>query len=177
VVFSLQEGAPAAGFILSVCAWLEQSAVGVLVRESLWGFQIVVALHIFGLILSVGTLVWFDLRLLGVSMRRVPVSQVYRQLAPWSAAGFVTMFVTGSLLVTAFATRAYGNFSFRIKMIALVLAGANALFYHVMTERHIAEWDDDQRPPGAARLAGLISIVIWAVVVIAGRMISYTLYG
>jgi hypothetical protein len=177
VVFSLQEGAPAAGFILSVCAWLEQSAVGVLVRESLWGFQIVVALHIFGLILSVGTLVWFDLRLLGVSMRRVPVSQVYRQLAPWSAAGFVAMFVTGSLLVTAFATRAYGNFYFRLKMIALVLAGLNALYYHVVTERHLAEWDEGERPPGAARFAGLISIVIWAVVVLAGRMISYTLYG
>ena len=108
-MFSLQTSAPAAGSILSLCAWLEQTAVGVLVRESLWGFQIVVALHILGLILSVGTLVWFDLRLLGVSMRRVPVSEVYRQLAPWSAVGFVTMFVTGSMLVTAFATRAYGN--------------------------------------------------------------------
>ena len=103
-MFSLQASAPAAGSILSFCAWLEQSSVGVLVRESLWGFQIVVALHIFGLILSVGTLVWFDLRLLGVSMRRVPVSEVYRQLAPWSAVGFVTMFVTGSMLVIAFAT-------------------------------------------------------------------------
>ena len=97
-MFSLQASAPAAGSILSFCAWLEQSSVGVLVRESLWGFQIVVAIHIFGLILSVGTLVWFDLRLLGVSMRRVPVSEVYRQLAPWSAVGFVTMFVTGSML-------------------------------------------------------------------------------
>ena len=110
-------------------------------------------------------------------MRRVPVSQVYRQLAPWSAVGFVTMFVTGSLLVTAFATRAYGNTAFRIKMVALVLAGINALLYHLLTERRIVEWDDRERPPGAARLAGLISIVIWTVVVLAGRMISYTLYG
>jgi Family of unknown function (DUF6644) len=176
-VFSLQASAPATGSILSFCAWLEQSAVAVLVRESLWGFQIVVALHIFGLILSVGTLVWFDLRLLGVSMRRVPVSEVYRQLAPWTAAGFVTMFVTGSLLVTAFATKAYGNTAFRIKMAAIVLAGLNALVYHVMTERRLVEWDGHERPPGAARLAGLISIVIWAVVVLAGRMISYTLYS
>ena len=57
-------------------------------------------------------------------------------------------------------------------MVALVLAGVNALLYHVMTERRIAEWDGRARPPGAARLAGLISIVIWAVVVLAGRMIS-----
>jgi hypothetical protein len=175
-VFSLQESAPAAGVILSLCAWLEQSFVGLLVRESLWGFQIVVALHILGLILSVGTLVWFDLRLLGVSMRRVPVSQVYRQLAPWSFGGFVTMFATGSMLASAFATRAYGNPYFRIKMVALVLAGVNALLYHGVTERKISQWDGRETPPGAARLAGLVSIVLWTVVVLAGRMISYTLY-
>jgi hypothetical protein len=177
VVFSLQASAPAAGSILSFCAWLEESSVAVLIRESLWGFQIVVGLHIFGLILSVGTLVWFDLRLLGVSMRRVPVSQVYRQLAPWSAVGFVTIFVTGSLLVTAFATKAYGNTALRIKMLALVLAAVNAIVYHVITERSIAAWDGHDTPPMAARLAGIISIVIWAVVVLAGRMISYTLYS
>jgi hypothetical protein len=175
-VFSLQASAPAAGSILAFCAWVEQSAVAVTVRESLWGFQIVVALHILGLMLSVGTLVWFDLRLLGVSMRRVPVSEVYRQLAPWSAVGFVTMFVTGSMLAAAYATRAYANPYFRIKMLALVLAGVNALVYHVITERRIIQWDRREMPPGPARLAGLISIAIWAVVVMAGRMISYTLY-
>lgn len=175
-MFSLQTNDPAASAILRLCEWLEQSTVGLLVRESLWGFQIVVALHILGLILSVGTLVWFDLRLLGVSMRRIPVSEVYRQLAPWSAAGFVTMFITGGMLAAGFATRAYGNPYFRIKMVALVVAGTNALLYHVATERRIAEWDGRERPPGAARLAGVVSIVVWAVVVIAGRMISYTLY-
>jgi hypothetical protein len=162
--------------MLGFCAWLEQSSVATMVRESAWGFQIVVAFHILGLILSVGTLVWFDLRLLGVSMRRVPVSEVYRQLAPWSAAGFVIMFVSGSMLAAAYATRAYGNPYFRIKMLALVLAGANALFYHVVTERRILEWDRREPPPGPARLAGLISIALWAIVVLAGRMISYTLY-
>jgi hypothetical protein len=176
-VLSLQASAPAAGSIASFCAWLEQSSVGLLVRESLWGFQIVVALHILGLILSVGTLVWFDLRLLGFAMRRVPVSAVYRQLAPWSAIGFVMMFVTGGMLVTAFATRAYGNPYFRIKMIALALAGVNALLYHVVTERRISQWDRAEHPPGPARLAGLISIAIWVVVVLAGRMISYTMYN
>jgi hypothetical protein len=175
-VFSLQASAPAAGSVLGFCAWLEQSTVATMVRESSWGFQIVVAFHILGLILSVGTLVWFDLRLLGVSMRRVPVSEVYRQLAPWSAAGFVTMFVTGSMLAAAYATRAYGNPYFRIKMLALVLAGVNALLYHVVTERRIIEWDGRETPPGPARLAGLISIALWAIVVLAGRMISYTLY-
>ena len=49
--------------------WLEATSIGLLVRESVWGFPIVVAIHIMGLMLSVGLLVWFDLRLLGGDLR------------------------------------------------------------------------------------------------------------
>ena len=62
--------------LLQQLEWLEASPVGVMVRESTWGFPIVVALHIMGLTLSVGTLLWFDLRLLGVSMAGVRASML-----------------------------------------------------------------------------------------------------
>ena len=58
--------------------WLEATSIGLLVRESVWGFPIVVAIHIMGLMLSVGLLVWFDLRLLGASMRGHRASAMYR---------------------------------------------------------------------------------------------------
>ena len=162
--------------ILQVCEWLESTSLAALIRESQYGFPIVVAFHILGLTLSVGTLVWFDLRLLGVSMRGCRVSDVYRRLAPWLLTGFSVMFITGAMLLTAFATSAYGNLYFRIKAAALVLAGVNALVYHFTTERAIAQWDDERRPPLPARLAGLTSIVVWAVVILAGRMMSYTMF-
>ncbi len=164
-------------FLMNLCVWLEATPVGVWVRESLWGFSGLVAVHILGLTLSVGMVVWFDLRLLGVSMRRVPVSTVYRRIMPWAFGGFASMFVTGSLLLTGFAASAYGNPYFRIKMAALLLAGVNALVYHTVTERQIAQWDRLPRPPSPARLAGLMSIVLWAIVIMAGRMVAYTLYS
>jgi len=162
--------------ILSVCEWLESTAIGVLVRESLYGFQILAAIHILGLTVSVGTLVWFDLRLAGVSMPRCPVSSLYRRLIPWTLVGFSVMFITGALLFTGFATKAYGNVYFRIKLTAIVLAGVNALVYHRMTERRIAHWNDAARPPLPARLAGVISIVVWTIAIMAGRMMSYTMF-
>ena len=146
-------------------------------RESLWGFPALVAIHIFGLAISAGTVVWFDFRLLGASMRRVPVSTVYRQLMPWAFGGFGVMFLSGSLLLSGFATAAYGNLYFRIKVSALVLAGLNALVYHAVTERTIARWNDAARPPLPARMAGLISVALWATVILAGRMMAYTLYS
>jgi hypothetical protein len=72
---------------------------------------------------------------------------------------------------------AYGNFFFRLKMAALVLAGANAAVLHFVTQRSSARWDDATRPPNAARAAGLLSIALWVVVMLAGRMMSYTMFS
>ena len=162
--------------ILRLCEWLENTPVGVLVRESLYGFQVLAAIHILSLTVSVGTLVWFDLRLAGLSMPRYPVATLYRRLMPWMLAGFSLMFLSGALLFTGFAAKAYGNVYFRLKLTAIGLAGLNALFYHFVTERRIAQWNDAARPPAFARMAGIISIVAWAIVIMAGRMMSYTLF-
>ncbi len=163
--------------LLNLCAWLEATPAGTWVRESLYGFPILVAIHILGLTLSAGIVVWFDLRLLGISMRRVAVSTVYRRLMPWAFVGFTSMFVSGGVLLSGFAVSAYGNWYFRLKMAALLLAGVNALVYHKVTERRIAEWEFAERPPSPARLAGLLSIVLWITVIMAGRMVAYTLYS
>jgi len=163
--------------IPGVAEWLESTSLAILIRESLYGFSIVVGLHILGLTLSVGTLLWVDLRMLGVSLKSLRVSAVYRGLAPWFLAGFALMFISGATLFTAFATSAYTNVYFRIKIVALLLAGANALAFHVVTQRPSATWDDAPRPPAAARIAGLASIVLWALVILAGRMMSYTMFS
>ena len=156
--------------------WLEATPVGVLIKESAWGFPITVAIHLMAIMFSVGLLVWFDLRLLGVSMTKYRASVMYRRLAPWMFTGFALMFITGLMLVTAYATAAYGNLYFRIKVAAMVLAAVNALVYHRYTERRIAEWDDRAAPPRGARVAGLVSICVWATVIVAGRMMSYTMF-
>ncbi len=159
-----------------VFEWLEATSIGVMVRESQWGFPILVALHIMGITLSVGTLVWFDLRLLGVSMVGIRASVMYRRLMPWMFTGFGIMVLTGLMLLAGFATSAYGNVYFRVKMSAIALAGVNALVYHRFTERRISEWDDAAAPPARARAAGLVSVGVWLVVILAGRMMSYTMF-
>jgi hypothetical protein len=156
--------------------WLEATSIGVMVRESPWGFPIVVALHIMGIMLSVGTLLWFDLRLLGVSMVGYKASMMYRRLMPWMFTGFAIMLVTGLMLLAGYATSAYTNTYFRIKIAAMVLAAINAFVYHRYTERHIADWDDAPAPPMRARIAGLVSLSVWMVVIFAGRMMSYTMF-
>ena len=165
-----------AEWLFHLCEQLEATSLGVWVRESIYGFPILVAVHIITLVFSVGIVVWLDLRLVGVSMTGVPVSRVYRRLMPLAFVGFAVMVLSGGTLLTGFATSAYKNPYFRVKLVALLTAGINALVYHTNIERRIALWDRSPMPPTAARMAGLISIVAWTTVILAGRMMSYTLY-
>ena len=162
--------------LLEFCQWLETTRVGELVTLSQWGFQILVAAHLLGLTLSVGMIVWMDLRLLGQVMTTIPISVVYRRIAPWALFGFGVMFVSGLMLFAGFATAAYGNVFFRIKLIALAVAGVNAAIYHLFTERQVVGSDRGGSTPVAARAAGLISLGVWLTVIVAGRAMSYTMF-
>ena len=161
--------------MLELLESLEQSGFGRIARESLYGFQILVAIHILGLILSLGTLLWVDLRMLGLALAQQPLPAVYRSLSRWFVAGFGIMFVSGAMLFAGFATSAYENVYFRIKITLIVLAGINAVAFHAIVQKAPA-----QSVPGTAssriRLAGFLSILFWGAVVICGRMMSYTLF-
>jgi hypothetical protein len=163
--------------VIAVCEWLEGTWLATLIKESPYGFPVVVGIHIIGLAFSVGTLLWVDFRMLGWVMRGLRVSDVYRTLAPWFIAGFATMLVSGAVLFTAFATLAYANVYFRLKLVALLLAGANALAFHSLTQRSLAEWDAAPRPALSVRAAGIASLALWTAVILAGRMMSYTMFS
>lgn len=121
-------------------------------------------------------MVMVDLRLLGRTLSRVPVSEVMTRLLPWSGAGFVVMIASGTLLFYAAPLRAYENVFFRIKMAALVLALMNAWLFHLTFYRRVAEWDLDPVPPRRVRMAGGVSLALWALIMTAGRMIPYQVY-
>jgi hypothetical protein len=42
--------------------------------------------------------------------------------------------------------------------------------------RRVAEWDLEPVPPRRARVAGGLSLILWAVMITLGRMIPYQLY-
>jgi hypothetical protein len=67
----------------------------------------------------------------------------------------------------------YGNPAFRVKMLLIFLAGLHALIFHFAVRRNVAAWDDSRRLPLGAKVAGAVSILIWAGVVAAGRFIGF----
>jgi len=156
--------------------WLGNTPWSVALHESRYAFLVVLTVHVLTLAVFVGTAMMIDLRLLGVTMRRVPVSEVMERLVPWSGAGLLLMLTSGALLFYAAPLVRYQNIFFRLKMAALVLALLNVWFFRRTVYRRIADWDRDPVPPRQARLVGALSLVLWVIIITAGRMMAYQDY-
>jgi len=153
--------------------WLASTRWSIALHESLYMYPLVESTHVLALTLFVGLAVMLDLRLLGLTLKNVPVSEMLDRVLPWTKVGFVIMIVTGALLFYAIPVRNYQNVFFRVKVIMLLLAGLNVWIFHWRVERRVADWDLDPVPPKAARVAAVISIALWAAIIVAGRMIAY----
>jgi hypothetical protein len=122
-----------------------------------------------------GTILMMDLRLLGVGYMQTPFSQVQRRLFPWQMAAMLFSAMTGLALVYGNPPNYVTNIIFWVKMLAMALAGLNALAFHYITEYTLVDWDAGRTPPTGAKLAGALSIVLWCNVIVSGRLIPYAL--
>lgn len=159
--------------LFTFCQWLHETTFSTAIRESIWIFPAIETTHVMALALSVGTIAVIDLRLVGLAMRKVPVSEISKQLLPWALIGFGIMFSTGSLLFIAQPLKCYQSIFFPIKMGLILCAGLNALVFQLTMYSTLADWDQEPVPPFWARLMGSLSLVLWVGVVAAGRTMAY----
>ncbi|MEF2279599.1 hypothetical protein V3W47_14995 [Deinococcus sp. YIM 134068] len=152
--------------------WLEQTPPAVALARSIWLYPAVESVHILGFALLVGAAACLDLRLLGVS-RRLPVGLVARHALPLVWLGFALAAVSGVLLLATDATETGLKPVFLAKLALIALAGVNAAFFHARVARSVTAWGLGVMPPPAARLAGLLSLTLWAAVLVLGRLIAY----
>lgn len=162
--------------LLRFCEWLAATPGSIALHESRYMYLIVLTVHVLTLTVFVGTALMLDLRLMGMTMTRVPASEVIARLLPWTTAGFLVMITSGALLFYAAPMLRYQNVFFRLKMVALVLAALNVWVFRSTIYRGIAKWDLDPVPPRRARVAGGVSLALWAILITLGRMIPYQLY-
>ncbi len=159
--------------ILEFVAWMNELPWSIALRESQYVWPLLESTHVMTLGLFVGTAFVTDLRLLGWSLRSVRVSEVTDRLLPWTRLGFAGMVTTGFLLLFSYPERYYHNLFFRIKVILLVIAILNVFVFHRGIHQRVAEWDLDPKLPRQAFVAGAVSLSVWALIVVTGRMIAY----
>jgi hypothetical protein len=159
--------------MLQFCQWLDQTSVGTAIRQSLWLFPAIETIHLLGMAALMGTITVLDLRLLGWAARQQPVHKLAARTIPLAWLGFAVQVVTGTLLFSSEAVKIYGNPAFRLKMLLLLLAGAQAFVFQVFVSGRLLAWDNRPSMPFLAKAVGLTSLLLWVGIVTAGRFIGF----
>lgn len=157
----------AAGRALPDTSWSAQLQSS----ERLW--MILEGTHVLTLMVFAGTILFVDLRLLGVILRRSPVSGVADSVLPWTVGGFVVTILTGSALFLSNPLEYFHNFAFRVKLVFLLAAAINIFWFHFRVQSNRARWDTLELPPRAARVSAATSLALWFMVIVAGRYMAY----
>lgn len=155
---------------------LYDSWLGEALRESVYAFPLIEGLHLIGLAFSVGLLLFVDLRLLGLFLIQIPVENVMRPLRFWLLGGFVVTITTGLLLFVAAAPEMMRITVFLYKMGFIGLAGINALWFEFKWGRRVSEWGSGPNLPASVKFAGSVSLLLWSLVIVTGRLIPYLSY-
>lgn len=148
-----------------------------------WGLSQIIAatnwfpsletIHVIAAAMVVGSILWVDLRLIGVAATRYPITTLNRELIPWTWGAFVIATVTGSGM---FITRAAGhleNPAFQSKLVLLVLAGLNMAYFHFRVYKHVQQWNEAADTPTQVKIAGFLSLLLWSGVMLAGRWVGH----
>jgi Family of unknown function (DUF6644) len=156
------------------CTWVENTRMAAAIRTSTWLFPTIESIHVLAITLVVGSVTMFDLRLLGVASRDRSVTELHKEILPWTWTAFAVAVVAGTLMFSSDATKYYQDGPFRWKMMTLLLVGLNTAIFEFGAFRGVSRWDNEKKTPLAAKLAGGISIVLWILVVGFGRWIGFT---
>ena len=151
---------------------LEQSGLGAAIRQSPWAYPAANVGHIVALTLFAASVAIMDLRMLGAFAATAPASVVYpaRRAA---MLGLVLMALTGFMLFTAEASHVAMNGVFQIKVVLITLGILNALLIAGPAVAAIVGVPANVPLPARARIAAVVSLLIWMSVAACGRLIAY----
>lgn len=155
--------------LLPLFQWLEASAIGELIRSSLWLFPAVECVHLLGLTLLGGAVIVVNLRLLGLTFTGVAVSDIARDAYRFAVWGTVLMLATGIPLFLSEAVKCYYSNAFWLKILTLV----PAMIYTATWWKKVA-LGAEEGGPARRGFTALASLGMWFTVAAAGRWIGFS---
>ncbi len=151
--------------------WVENSALGIWMLDSLWAYPIALSTHAVGMSIVVGTVVMLDLRLLGFA-GNAPLA-AFRNMFALTLIGVILNFLSGIALFSSDPAQFLYHPVFWIK-IGLMLTGVISIYFlwrQIQRDNENSN-EDFKSSPKVKILAGF-SLLIWFSVIVAGRLIAY----
>lgn len=153
-------------------AWVGRTPFSQTLQNELWMVPTIQAVHILALALVFTSALVLNLRLLGVVQKSQSISLLNDRFIPWIGWGVLVLAVTGLLLMISEPTRAILNLYFQIKMAALLIVGGFTWAMAASVAKNPEAWEAPESR-SSVRLMAVVSLVLWAVIMTAGRWIAY----
>ncbi len=157
--------------MLQLIAVFEQNAFSVWVRESpsLFAFPFILYLHTLGLAMLAGLNVGLDFWLLARgTVPSFDLKGIYRVM--WL--GFAVNLLSGIALLAAYPAKALTNWVFYTKL-ALVVVGVLVL-ERLKGALTVSDATGSTAVTAHARMLAMLSLLVWAATIFAGRYLAYT---
>jgi hypothetical protein len=154
--------------VVEFAKWIESTAFSDWIKTSpsLLAFPFFLVVHAWGMGLLAGANAAVDLRILGLAPR-VPISGMARFYpVVWFA--FVINAISGTLLLIAYPIKALTNPVFYLKL-ACIAAG---MIFMSWLKKNVVVPNNLSR--NSAKVIAVLSLLVWAVAIIAGRFLAYT---
>jgi len=151
---------------------LHDSWLGHIMRDVPWLFPTCEGLHFVGMSLLLGTIGVIDLRVLGF-FKGLPIGPLHRML-PLAFFGFALNVATGVGFVCSDPDSYWIVGAFRLKMVLIMLAGLNALWFWLVVLKHVDEWGPDADASRLAKVISAISLLFWVGVVTVDSLIEFS---
>lgn len=159
--------------VLDIWRSLESTSIATAIRESVFLYPSIESVHVVALVLVFGMIARMDIRLMGLGENARPVSQLAAEVLPWAWGAFAIAAISGTFLFVSSAVTFYANVAFRLKALLLLLAGLNMLAFHVFAYKHVRQTGAQTDTPPLAKVAGLVSLLLWIGIVTCGRWIGF----
>lgn len=138
---------------------------------SKWETAFLMDLHFIGLVLIVGTIGAFNLRILGFA-KQLPIAPLHR-FTPWALAGLGINVTTGMLVFIGMPVYYTFDAALWLKISALMLLGLNAAALYLTDAfsevEHVGAGEDAAM---SAKFVAASSMCLWFVVIMMGRYIQ-----
>ena len=155
----------------SVLHWLESSWLGVTTRDVVWMFPTFEILHFMGLCVLIGSVLVMDLRVIGL-LRAIPMRQAL-SFTPVALGAFAVNLASGIGFFCSDPFRYAPNIAFRWKMLLILVAGLNALWFWFSRHGKLARLPDSADADTVSKVIAAVSLLIWFAVIVLGRFMPY----
>ncbi|MBT7951522.1 MAG: hypothetical protein HN764_07850 [Gammaproteobacteria bacterium] len=150
---------------------LETTFIANWLIDSLYGYPVMLVLHGIGMSIVIGILFMFNLRLMGL-FNNIELG-AFKSLLKLAWAGFLINFISGCILFVQKATSFVQNWAFLVKIAGVVIATVMAIIAHKTLYQQADKWNSENAIALSAKILAFVSIGLWSVVIITGRLVGY----